>query len=123
MKKTVAWTLLALYLNASVQIMLPGLRDGVAHLLFWQEHLEHVHQGQTHSHHVHTEMAQLSADEQDDSAPLASTFSLVKDALSSHLMPDSMLLSAVDIANGSLSWGVWSFVFPHFFGKVPSPPP
>ncbi len=122
MKKIVAWTLLVIYLNAAAQALLPWVSDVLAHAFTWQHHLEHVHNGQVHSHHVGLAMAAAEQD-QNDHPVTSHTFSAQKDALSAHVLP---MLPAV--------WGVtqltwiamnvnWSFLYQNVAGEVLLPPP
>jgi len=120
MKKLAAWAFLVIYLNAAAQVLLPWVSDGLAHIFFWQAHLEHVHHGQVHSHHVRLEMA---ADEDDAAAHHTIPFFFDKDALSAHFVPDRPLV-----------WGVtprilvalhvdWLFHYQSVAGDVFCPPP
>ncbi len=120
MKKLAAWAFLVIYLNAAAQTLLPWVSDSVAHVLFWESHLEHVHHGQVHSHHVGLEMA---ANEEDAATHHTIPFFFDKDALSAHLVPDLPLV-----------WGVtprplvalhvdWLFHYQSVVGDVFCPPP
>ena len=74
MKKTAAIILLAIYLNAAAQPLLPWISDVLEHTFNWHSHLEQVHHGHVHSHHLGLEMAAAEHDNNNHPAT-ASTFS------------------------------------------------
>lgn len=121
MKKLAAWALFVIYLNAAAQSLLPWVYDGVAHVFFWQAHLEQVHHGEIHSHHVGLEMAAAKHDT--GSAHTSLSFLFNKDALSAHLLLDLPL-----VRNSSSETTVelnvhWLFHYRNFVGDVFCPPP
>ncbi len=121
MKKIAAWALLVIYLNAAAQALLPWVSDLVAHVFFWQDHLEHVHHGQVHSHHVGLEMA--ATEHENDCDHTTPAFFFDKDGLSAHLVPDLPLVRGV--APGILAeLNVhWLFPYSNVITDVFCPPP
>ncbi len=93
MKSLLSWILLAVYLNAAAQTLLPTAQDFFEHLFFWQDHLEHVHHGQVHSHHVADDTAAVAGESEDghpqNEHPAIPFF---EDNLSMHLAPFLPLL-------------------------------
>ncbi|MEO6038731.1 MAG: hypothetical protein ABIQ93_09980 [Saprospiraceae bacterium] len=122
MKKILAWTLLVIYLNAAAQALLPWVSDVMAHAFNWQDHLEHVHNGQVHSHHVGLAMA---ATEQDNAEHPVTTpsFSYIKDALSAHLVPMPPAVWGVTQPVRIVPFADWSFLYQNVAGDVLLPPP
>ena len=120
MKKIAAWAFLLIYLNAAAQALLPWVSDGLAHVFFWQEHLQHVHHGQVHSHHVGLEMA---AAEDDASSAHTMPFFFDKDALSAHLMPAFPAVGGVLPGTMVVLPADWPFHYVNVIGDVFLPPP
>lgn len=120
MKKFTAWAFLVIYLNAVAQALLPWVADTVAHVFFWQEHLQHVHHGQVHSHHVGLEMA---AKEDDAAAAHTVPFFFDKDALSAHLVPDMPVAGGVLPGIPATLNADWLFHYHNIAGDVFIPPP
>ena len=122
MKKIVAWTLLVIYLNAAAQALLPWVSDGLAHAFNWQDHLEHVHNGHVHSHHVGLAVAAAEQDNTDH--PVTNhTFSYQKDALSAHLLPMPPAVWGVIQPEWIALNADWLFFFQNVAGDVLLPPP
>ncbi len=119
MKKLAAWAFLVIYLNAAAQTLLPWVSDLVAHVLFWESHLEHVHHGQVHSHHVGLEMAA----QEDDASPHTMPFFFDKDALSAHLVPDLPMVWGVTPRILAGLHADWLFHYHNVAGDVFRPPP
>ena len=119
MKKFAAWAFLVIYLNAAAQALLPWVSDVLAHAFNWEDHLEHVHNGMVHSHHVGLEMAA----EQDDSTSAAHTFLFHKDALSAHLLPLPPAVWGVTQPVPAALYADWPFHYQNVAGDVLFPPP
>jgi hypothetical protein len=85
MKKNVALILLAIYLNAAAQSLLPWVADILAHTFNWQDHLEQVHHGHVHSHHVGVALM-AEAENKADHPLTTPDFRIHKGALSAHLI-------------------------------------
>lgn len=122
MKKIAAWACLIIYLNAAAQSLLPWVSDTLAHIFFWQDHLEHVHHGHVHSHHVGIEMA---AQEEDAHSHLPTGHSTLfdKDVLSAHFVP-VLVMPLLLTADDQVSLNTW-WVF-HYQGVLSDiflPPP
>lgn len=122
MKKIVAWALLIVYLNAAAQMLLPWVSDMMAHAFNWQDHLEHVHNGIAHSHHMGLEMAAREKDSTDHPVT-AHSFSYTKDALSAHLMPIPPAVWGVIQSTWIALPADWSFLYQNVDGDVLLPPP
>lgn len=123
-KYMAAWALLVLYLNASLQLLLPFVSDCIAHLFFWHDHLEHVHHGHVHSHHVAAEMATLAGDDghEHPAAPHAA-FLIDKDALSAHISPAFVLNAVAAPETPASVYGPWLFHYGDVCSEVLFPPP
>ena len=122
MKKIAAWACLVIYLNAAAQSLLPWVFDGLAHIFLWQDHLEHVHHGQVHSHHVGLEMA-AQADNTHDHSPANHASFYSQDVLSAHFVPTSVVwLPLATTSHARLTiW--WSFDYQNIFSDIFLPPP
>lgn len=125
--KTMAWFILALYLSASIRLVLPPVQDLLEHTLFWAHHLAHVHHGHEHSDHVAHELhhAYDSADDtaNDRHKPLSITF--LKNILSVHLFPD-LIIQIPSFYNGYSRLKVVADVispYSNWQAKIPVPPP
>lgn len=122
MKKIFAWTLLVIYLNAAAQALLPWVSDVMAHAFNWQDHLEHVHNGQVHSHHVGLAMAAADKDQSDH--PVTNhSFSYQKDALSTHLLPLPPALCSITCSPWVALYVDWAFHYQSVVGDLFLPPP
>ena len=120
MKKFAAWAFLVIYLNAAAQALLPWVSDVLAHAFNWEDHLEHVHNGMVHSHHVGLEMA---AAEDDASSAHTMPFFFDKDALSAHLMPAFPAVGGVLPGIMVVLPADWPFHYVNVIGDVFLPPP
>lgn len=122
MKRIVAITLLIIYVSAAVQQLLPWISDVAAHTFNWHDHLETVHHGEVHSHHVSHEIAALSH-EDDAQHTSTHTFLFDKDALSAHLLPLATLaLPTVSPFLSSLP-GSLQFFYRSIAQRIFLPPP
>jgi hypothetical protein len=122
MRKIATWTFLIIYLHASAQLLAPWVIDGLAHAFFWQDHLEHVHHGIVHSHHVGTEMAEQANDSHEHS-PIGHVPSVDLNALSAHLVPITTVPPSVPTRNTVLLNTWWSFYHQNIFIDIFLPPP
>jgi len=121
MKITLAWILLAVYLNASAQTVLPFVKDTFEHLFFWHDHLEHVHHGQVHSHHAQKEVL-AKQDKGGDDQSSAHTFLSGEKVLSAHLPVSFSFEGDVPISFAVLN-ECRRFFYPNALKRVITPPP
>ena len=122
MKKIIALACLFIYLNAAVQSLQPLVSDVIAHVLFYHDHLEHVHNGQIHSHHVGLEI-QAHQNHKDSPSPVNQPSFYDKNSLSSHNIPKlSELLPFETIFITEINaW--WTFDYQNVFSEIFLPPP
>ena len=124
MKPIFAWACLVIYLNAAATTLLPWVTDIFAHAFMWKDHMEHVHNGHKHSHHVGMEIAAL----QDDNHTQTHTGALPvsgKDILAAHLAPlQQPLFPTPLIVPKTTQLNVrWSFDYQNIFSSIFLPPP
>jgi hypothetical protein len=111
-KKIATFTILLLYLNASAQTLLPFVVDSIAHILFWHEHLEHVHHGHEDHDHVAEEIHHLlSEDTKNDPVPTHPAV-VLKSVVSEHL---NQLLDFSVVKNQDLA----ATIFAYFISPLP----
>ena len=122
MKPFATYTLLVIYLMAAARPLLPWVSDCMAHTFNWHDHLEQVHKGHHHSHHVGEEMLQANKLDDAASAPLVPVFLFDKDALSAHTLPPILLwqhpFHILDVLNAAAG-----FYYLDIVGEVLVPPP
>lgn len=122
MRKFAALTLLAIYLNAAAQMLLPWVSDIIAHTFNWHDHLEQVHHGHLHSHHVGEELSMAGEDNTTNPENPASA-QYFKDLLPAHLIAGHTLLCMDQTCNPLLPLVALDFFYKNITAEVLQPPP
>lgn len=130
MRNTIAIYLLLLYVSAALlRPVMPVLMDGVAHVLFYKQHMEtvHTHNGKAH---VHAEIATVMADDAADQSDVKHTGSApvksfkITDFLFAHLIHSTASATALVV---DAQWAATAFSYHFRLGTavydVPVPPP
>ena len=64
MKSLLSWTLLVIYLGASVKMLLPLAQDCIAHVFFLEQHLEQAHDGELDNNHINNQLIEIVEQEE-----------------------------------------------------------
>lgn len=123
--RTLATCLLLIYVSVSCRPVLPVLADGLAHLLWYQQHVEtvHLHDGYAH---VHNEIAQAAAEDSSEqgAAPSPAKSFKISDFVAAHVVAEILFVNIPfwDIQSAALP-GSAPVLVGLYSKKVPVPPP
>jgi hypothetical protein len=124
--RTIATCLLLIYVSVSCRPVFPVLADGLAHLLWYEDHVAtvHMHGGMAH---VHAEIADAMADDtgEQGKAPVPAKSFKISDFLSAHMAVAEVRLDNIPC------WNIFSAGVPDgsavlvglYSSEVPVPPP